>query len=590
VVGWRCMRPGKIQNLVICAVITAAVAALYSPVIRYSFVNYDDDDYVAQNSHVRAGVAWSTVEWAFSSGEHANWHPLTWMSHALDVELFGVHPSGHHFTNVALHALNSMILFLLLFFATQRTGPSLIVALLFAAHPINVESVAWIAERKNVLSTFFFLLTLGSYGWFVRKQSWGRYAVVFFFFGCGLMAKPMLVTLPFVLLLVDYWPLERTERTPFWRLVVEKIPLLLLSAVSSAITFHVQQAGNALRSSAQFPFGLRIENALVAYALYVWKLVWPARLTVFYPYPSTIAMWEVAAAGVFLAAMTMLAIALRRRKYVLTGWLWFLGTLVPVIGVVQVGDQAMADRYAYIPFIGLFLIATWSAADFFQSIHTSQPVTIALAASVLIALSLMTARQVRYWSSNIELWMHALAVTRDNALAERKLGFSLISVNLPTEGLEHLRQAVAIHPNDPTNHINLGLGFDANQQREPAIEEYKKAISLASDTEQLASAYTNLGIDYDGLGNEAEAYINYNRALQLNPKLFNAYFDRGLLLEKEGKFEDAVADYRQSLAIQPSVQGYLQLTRALEKLNRESEARASYEKAQELASEQKAAP
>ncbi len=579
------MHPEKLQNAAICAVILAVVAVLYAPVIEHPFVNYDDDDYVTENVHIKNGVTWRTVEWAFVSAEHANWHPLTWISHALDFEFYGLQPSGHHFTSVALHALNSMILFLLAFYSTRRTGPSLIVALLFAVHPINVESVAWVAERKNVLSTFFFLLTLGGYGWYARKPRWTRYAPMVIFFASGLMSKPMLVTTPIVLLLLDWWPLERIGKTPFSKLLLEKIPLFVLTGVSSLITFRVQDAGHALRMG-KFPLTVRFENAIVAYAQYLWKLLWPARLAVFYPHPgAAVSIVRVVAASLVLAAITILVLAFRRRKYLLIGWLWFLGTLVPVIGVVQVGDQAMADRYAYLPFIGLFLMLTWAAADVFRSRGLGWIAGVTASTVVLLALTFTTRRQIGYWSSDQELWAHALAVTSNNSLAHRKLGWSLMVSDQPAQALSHMREAAAIAPTEPTNHINLGLCLDANRHRDAAIEEYKQAISLASDPDQLASAYTDLGVDYEGTGKYSEAHASYDRALRLNPKLFNAYFDRGLLFEKEGKMEDAVTDYRQSVALQPTVQGYLQLTHALQKLNRTAEARDFYEKARQLASD-----
>jgi tetratricopeptide (TPR) repeat protein len=580
----RIVASWKMRNVAICGLLLAVVVALYSPVLNHPFVHYDDDDYVTENVHIRDGVSWRTVEWAFVSAEHANWHPLTWISHALDVEFYGLQPAGHHFTSVALHGLNAVMLFLLAFYGTRRTGPSLVLALLFAVHPIQVESVAWIAERKNVLSTFFFLLTLGAYGWYARNPHWGRYALVVIFLACGLMSKPMLVTVPFVLLLLDWWPLERIGQVGFSRLLLEKTPLLALAVVSAVITFRVQEAGHALRSG--FPLVVRLENAVVAYGEYLWKLLWPARLAVFYPHPgAAVGVWKVVAASVVLAGITILVLVFRQQKYLLAGWLWFLGMLVPVIGVVQVGDQAMADRYAYVPFMGLFLMVTWASANLLQSQNVSWKIGAALACGVLLALALITHRQIQCWSSDEELWSHALEVTENNSLAHRKLGWDLMDSGKSAEALPHLREAAAIAPIDPTNHINLGLCLDANQQRNAAIDEFRKAISLTSDPEQLASAYTDLGVDYDGTDSDAEAHASYDRALQLNPKLFNAYFDRGLLFEKEGRVEDAVTDYQKSVTLQPTVQGYLQLTRALQKLNRMAEAQSYYEKARQLASD-----
>jgi len=347
--------------------------ALYNPVNSHPFVNYDDDRYVTENPHIHNGVEWDTIAWAFTSIEQENWHPLTWLSHALDYGLFHQNPTGHHFTSLLIHAANAVLLFLLLAFATRRSGPSLLVALLFALHPINVESVAWVAERKNVLSTFFFLGAIGAYGWYARKPHWQRYLAVATLFAAGLMSKPMVITFPFVLLLLDYWPLGRVEGnqasspgpTLSWtKLLVEKLPLLALSAASAVITMKAQQAGGAMRSTAQFSLGVRVENAVVAYATYLWKLIWPSHLAPLYPHPGdSLASWQVALSLLVLLAITSIVLAFRAKRYLLVGWLWFLGTLVPVIGLVQVGDQAMADRYAYVPLLGIFVMIAWGFAD-----------------------------------------------------------------------------------------------------------------------------------------------------------------------------------------------------------------------------------
>ena len=571
----------------VCVLIFSAAAALYYPVVGHPFSNYDDADYVTANAHVRAGLHWNTATWAFSSGETGNWHPLTWISHALDTELYGLKPGGHHATNVLFHGLNAVILFLLALMGTRRFGPSLVLALLFAVHPLNVESVAWVAERKNLLSTFFFFLTLGAYGWYCRQPSAQRYAAVVILFICGLMAKPMLVTLPFVLLLLDYWPLERMkDRDSFWKLVREKIPLFVLSLASSIVTFEVQSAGNAFHPATQFSLVVRLENAIFAYGLYLWKALWPARLAVFYPHPgATIKAWQVALSCTVLAAITAITLLAGRKKYLMTGWLWFLGTMVPVIGIVQVGDQAMADRYAYIPLVGVFVMAAWAGADLLHSRKAPHILSAGVAAAVLLAYTFASVRQIGYWSSNAELWAHALAVTTNNSVAHEKLGWDLLSSNEPADALPHFQAAVQISPNDPMNHINLGTCLDANHQREEAMAEFRKAISLSSDLGQLAVAFTDLGVDLDAAGNTAGALDSYNQALELDPKMFNAYFDRGLLFEKEGRVENAVMDYRRSLELQPSVQGYLQLSHALRLLNRMPEAQLYYDKARRLASE-----
>jgi len=357
-----------------------ATLALYNPVNRHPFVNYDDDRYVTENAHVHNGLNWDTLTWAFSAEEQGNWHPLTWLSHALDFQLFHLNATGHHFTSLLIHSANAVLLFLFLLYATGRVGPSWFVAALFALHPINVESVAWVAERKNVLCTFFFFAALLAYCWYARKPAWRRYLAFAGLFALGLMSKPMVITLPFVLLLLDYWPLGRLKESPpsaspipqasLSKLLVEKLPLLALSAASAAITMQAQRAGGAVRSTAQFSLGVRVENAVVAYATYLWKTIWPAHLAPLYPHPGdSLPVWEVVISALVLLAVTSVVARFRAKRYLLTGWLWFLGTLVPVIGLVQVGDQAMADRYAYIPLVGIFVMIAWGVADLADSRH-----------------------------------------------------------------------------------------------------------------------------------------------------------------------------------------------------------------------------
>jgi hypothetical protein len=425
------------RNIILCLLLVVVTLALYNPVNRHVFVNYDDDRYVTENPHVRDGLSTSTISWALTSTEQANWHPLTWLSHALDYQLFHLNPTGHHFTSVLIHAANAVLLFLLLVYVTGRAGPSLFVALLFALHPINVESIAWIAERKNVLSTFFFLATISTYFWYAQKVSWQRYLAVIVLFAFGLMSKPMVVTLPFVLFLLDCWPLGRIQGSPVAALqvgprplsglIAEKLPLLALSAGSAVITMEAQQAGGAMRSTVQFSLGVRLENAVVAYAMYLWKTIWPSRLAPLYPHPGdSLAAWQVAASMLVLAVITGTVLRFRAKRYLVTGWLWFLGTLVPVIGLIQVGDQAMADRYAYIPVIGIFVMIAWSAADLADAHHVGLVPRLVPAACILLALSVATYRQLSYWSNSYDLWTHALAVTDRNFIAQDNLGGALL--------------------------------------------------------------------------------------------------------------------------------------------------------------------
>ena len=461
--------PEKLSR-VLCLFLIAATLVVYNRVNQNSFVNFDDDRYITENAHVRAGLTWGTIRWAFSSLEQANWHPLTWLSHALDCQLFRLNPDGHHYVNLLLHAVNAMLLFLILQRATGFTWRSFAVAALFALHPINVESVAWASERKNVLSMLFFLLALGAYGWYVRKPEVRRYLVVAALFALGLMAKPQVITFPLVLLLWDYWPLGRVGSTHefsnkvaqrgFSSLVIEKLPLFALSAASAIITMKAQSAGGAVRSEIEYPFAVRFGNALLAYARYLGKAVWPSHLAAMYPHPGeSLQAWQAVAAALLLGFISAGVWAARRRRYLLVGWLWFLGTLVPMIGLVQVGGQSMADRYAYLPLIGLFVMIAWGVADWAQHKHLPTRWLGIPTVLVLLIFSLLTHRQLAYWHDSITLWSHALEVTSRNFVAEDSLGGALVNEGEYEQAIPHFRSAVEIYPRDPpTTSVDV-VGF-----------------------------------------------------------------------------------------------------------------------------------
>lgn len=580
--------------------LAAVTMVLYNPVNQHPFINYDDDRYVTENPHVRAELTGETIRWAFSSTEQANWHPLTWLSHALDCQLFHLNAGGHHLTSLLIHAANVVLLFLLLIYGTGRAGPSLFVAALFAVHPINVESVAWVAERKNVLSTFLFFLAIGAYGWYARKPDWKRYLAVCALFACGLMAKPMVITLPFVLLLLDYWPLGRakesvptaraTSQTTWAKLVAEKIPLLALSMASAAITMQAQQAGGAVRTVTQFSLGVRIENAVVAYATYLWKAVWPLRLAPLYPHPGdSLAAWQVVLSAVSLLAISALVWRFRSKPYLLTGWLWFLGTLVPVIGLVQVGDQAMADRYAYIPLIGIFAMVAWLAGDLAELRRIPLPARIVPAICVLLGMGWLAQRQLAYWQSSYELWSHTLAVTERNFIAEDNLGGALLIGAKPDEAYPHFLAAAQINPRDPMSHLNLGTYLQEHGRLQEALTQYDTTISLTSDRGLLSSAYANQGTAYRDLGESGKAHRAYDHALRENPGQFNAYLGLGRLLEQEGKMEEAITNYSRSIELRPTGEGYLYLGRAQEKANHPHEAMAAYQEALKISPDSKEA-
>ena len=570
-----------------------ATLALYNPVNRHPFVNYDDDRYITENPHVHNGLTWPTITWAFTATEQGNWHPLTWLSHALDYQLFHQNPAGHHFTSLLIHAANAVLLFLFLMYATRRLGPSLFVAALFALHPINVESVAWVAERKNVLCTFFFFATLIAYCWYARQPDWRRYLVFAGLFVLGLMSKPMVITLPFVLLLLDYWPLGRIRgghadatAAPLSKLVVEKLPLIALSAASAVITMQAQRAGGAMRSTAQFSLAVRLENAVMAYAMYLWKMIWPSHLSPIYPHPGdSLAGWQVGTSALVLLAMTAVALKFRARRYLLTGWLWFLGTLVPVIGLVQVGDQAMADRYAYIPLVGIFIMIAWGIADLADSKQIGLVVRVIPAACVLLALSFATNRQLGYWSSNYDLWTHAVAVTGRNFIAQDNLGGALLSLGKTDEAYLHFQAAAEINPLDPMSRSNLGAYLQEHGHMAEAIEKYNRVITLTSDPGLLAATYANLGAAYRKLGEDEKARTSYDQALQLNPNQYNAYLGLGELLEKQSRLDDAISNYSKAVELRPTDTGFLLLGRALERTGRRSEALAAYQAALKLSPE-----
>ena len=578
--------PGK-RDLAICLLLAVATFVLYSPVIGHPFIfNYDDDGYVIDNSHVHNGLTWTTVTWALTSTEVFNWHPLTWLSHALDCQLYGLNPHGHHLTNVLFHVLNVVLLFLLLSRATGAVGRSALVAALFASHPFNVESVAWVAERKNVLSTFFFLLTLGAYGWYALKPDVKRYLAVATLFVLALASKPMVITLPCVLLLLDYWPLRRIQgwgqlsvspspvpQLPILRLVLEKLPLFALSAASGAVTVFAQRSGGAMHLV--LPLGVRLENAVYAYAMYVWKAFWPVRLAVFYPHPgATLAVWQLGLAALFVVTVSAMVWRDRvARPYLVVGWLWFLGTLVPVIGIVQVGEQAMADRYAYVPLIGIFLMTVWGAADVADSRQLKFSTRAKTAAVVLGILALFTSDQVRYWRSSYDLWLHTVEVTKDNFFAEENLGAALMASDRFEEAMPYLRRAIEIRPLDPAGHLNLAGVLALSGRSHDAILEYETALPRISNPHQMAAACETLGRLYAESGNYSKARASYQQALRINPEQPNA---------KDGLAKVELSDAIRNVAESPSSQSYLRLGQIFQQNGRATEARAAYEQALQL--------
>ena len=505
------------RTWVLSLLLVVATLALYYPVHHHPFVNYDDSLYVYDNQHVQSPLDWDTVKWAFTTYDEANWHPLTWLSHSLDYQFFGLNPAGHHDVNLFLHVLNVLLLFWVLQQATGFAGRSFMVAALFALHPINVQTVAWVAERKNLLSMLFFLLALGAYRWYAREPRVGRYAVVALLFALGLMAKPQVITLPGVLLLWDYWPLRRMSPPPlepssggmppiiptrnFYYLLEEKFPLLAIAGVNAFITMQAQGRGGARN---WYPRIIRLGNAIDCYARYVGKAVWPSRLALFYPHPGySLKMSHVLAPLVFLLAVTALVVIQWRRRYLAVGWFWFLGTLLPMIGLIQVGVQAMADRYAYLPFIGLFIMICWGVAEWSEQRHISPAWLAAVSVAVLVALTVTARLQLDHWADNITLWSHTLQVTGPNFIAENSLGLSLSRAGRVNEAITHFRAAVAINPDDAASNLNIAEYDRRHGNLIACIERCKRVPAMTQLKGEKALAYSKMALAYHVLGDTA---------------------------------------------------------------------------------------
>ena len=525
----------------------AVVAFAYSPVIRNGFVYYDDPKYVTENPVVLDGLTGAGFAWALRTGTDANWFPLTWLSHMLDVEIFGTAAAGHHVTSVLLHIASTLLLLVVLYSTTRALWRSAFVAALFALHPLHVESVAWVAERKDVLSTFFLMLTLLAYTRYASRPSTGRYVLVALAFALGLMSKAMLVTLPFALLLIDFWPLRRFDKVPVRRLVMEKIPLLGLAVISSVITFIVQRRGGAVGGLDAFPLSSRIANALVAYVGYIEKTFWPSGLAAFYPYPQSISAAGVAAAIAILAAVTIVVIKFGRRfPYAPVGWLWYLGTLVPVIGIVQVGNQAMADRYTYIPLIGLFVILAWGIPDLLSRWNPPKIALRVAGVAVLAACAALTFRQVSVWRNDASLWGNALAVTNDNYVAHNNLGRALVEDGKSEAGLVHYNEALRIRPTYATARTNVGVALTKIGKYDEAITNYREALRLKPD---LPESHANLGAALFDQGKIDEAIEHYSEAIRLNPNFAQAHANMGIALMQKGKVAEAISAYETALRL-----------------------------------------
>jgi tetratricopeptide (TPR) repeat protein len=564
------------QMLSICLFLAIATLMAFWQVNNCDFIYFDDQNYVTENNHVKNGITLDGTRWAFTTNQSSNWHPLTWISHMLDVQLFGLQPRWHHFTNLLFHIANTLLLFFVLHRMTQARWESAFVAALFALHPLHVESVAWVAERKDVLSTFFWMLTMGAYCLYVERPGLQRYLLVILFFALGLMSKPMLVTLPFVLLLLDYWPLQRFQQIPSdqkignksaekqkgkskkkhavgeeakaataaqWTLIRpllrEKVPLLALAVLSSIVTYGIQQKAGTVQP---WPLSVRIANAFVSYSTYIGKTIWPTNSAVLYSYPLSLPIWRVFGAGLLLTAITITVIRkARRAQYLAMGWLWFVGTLVPVIGLVQAGIQARADRYTYVPLIGLFIIAAWGISDLSQKWRYRKESLIASSTAVLLCLFIVTWTQIGYWQNSISLFDHALNITDNNYAAYFNRGAIYSHFGNNMQAMGDYNKAIEIYPLYAEAYNNRGNTYLGTNNYKQAIEDYDQAIKINPN---YAKAYSNRGNTYLGISNYKQAIEDYDQAIKISPDYARVYTNRGLAYSKLGNYAQAIEDLK----------------------------------------------
>jgi len=536
---------GMRQELLISLLLVLVTLAVYWPVRYFDFIACDDNIYVTENVRVKQGLTASNMVWAFTSTDTTNWHPLTWVSLLADSSLYGSHAGGYHLTNLLLHLINTLLLFFLLRRMTGSVFRSAFVAALFAIHPLNVETVAWVAERKNVLSTFFWFATIWAYASYAAHPDRRRYLIVILLFAAGLMAKPMLITLPVVLLLIDYWPLGRfsagetdksntvpyevksgSKRRVVLCLIREKIPLLLLSVISASVTLYVADSGGAVKTLSAFPPAGRVVNALVSYGAYLLKMVWPVDLAFFYPWRKVISASQIILSLSLMTGLTAFVLwGAKRRPYLLVGWLWYILTLVPVIGIVQVGYQAMADRYAYVPMIGIFIIVAWGGYDLLSRYLNRQVIPFFLSVAVIIAFMAVSLNQVRHWKTSEAVFRRGLEVTKDNQMAEQGMGYVHLLRGDYERAAAHFREALRISPDYADARLNLGIVFMKKGLFEEAIDQYR---GLLEKNPRNIRALNNLGVALASVGRHEEAISRFREAVRLDP----AYRDARENLEK----------------------------------------------------------
>jgi tetratricopeptide (TPR) repeat protein len=572
--------------VILCLLLAAVTLAVYNPVVRNQFVDFDDQAYIIRNSHIQHGLNWQLVKWSVTTFYYGIWHPLTWLSHALDYQMFHLNPVGHHYSSVLLHAINAVLLFLLLQRATGAIWPSLFVGALFALHPINVESLAWAAERKNVLSTLFFLLAMHAYDRYGRSFRKYLYGLVILFFALGLMAKPQIVTLPFILLLWDYWPLQRiggvsvgtslpenSSSQTFGSLVLEKWPLFLLALADSVVTLISQREGNTVRTLVEVPLAIRLENVFLSYVKYLGKAFWPSHLVPLYPRPESLPpFWQAAGALAVILLITAFVISRRQHRYLLVGWFWFLGSLVPMIGLVTVGEQAMADRYAYVALIGLFIAVAWSFHDLKWRSDRGKLWLGAPAVIVLGIIAILTYRQVGFWRDSETLWSYTLSVTEGNYVAHNNFALALSEAGKSDEAVREFRAGMALHPYQPAQVVALALYELQVEHPREAIEEIHTALRLATDSATKAAALSELGQAYLQLGDYDAASGSFAQALRIQPENGMALMGTGLLSLHQKQYDLAVEHLMHAAKVDPSDMNALLLAEALRRAGRNQDA------------------
>ncbi len=569
--------PSRRWTIIACLFLVLATLTVYGGLRYHHFINLDDPLYVTDNPPVQGGLTLAGLVWAFTTRHAGFWIPLTWLSFMVDSQLFGLNPGGFFLTNLLLHLANTLLLFFWLRRTTRALGPSFLVAALFALHPLHVESVAWATERKDVLSTFFWLLTMWAYLWYAESQGFRRYGLILVCFSLGLMAKPMLVTLPLVLLLLDYWPLGRWPQkspapakksrskksrsqksgsqksepgVPLGRLIWEKIPLLALAAIFSVVTIYAQKEEGALAPLAYIPFSGRLPNVLVAYVIYLVKMIYPSGLAVFYPYSrEAFPLWQWLGAGLTLSLISLLIIRKTLgHRYLLVGWLWYLVTLVPVIGLVQVGEQARADRFTYVPLIGLFIMVAYGMAELAERWRTPRLLLPVGGGMVLTALMICTWVQVGYWRDPISLFEHSLKVTGGDPIILNDLGNALAAQGNTDQAFTQYEEALRLDPDYALTHYNLGIALAAQGKLDQAIAHYAEALRLKPD---YAVAHNNLGVALRKQGKLDQAEAQYAEALRLKPDYAEAYDNLAIALVQQGKIDEAIPMFNKAIQIKP---------------------------------------